>query len=361
MTRSYTRLASSLAAWGGIWLWLASCGPGDTQSAAPIPRAELPDQLAAAYCDGLGSCCQASGFALDDARCQATLKAQVAGNLPTTPTVGYDQNAAGNCVAALRTQLGRCGDIEDDQALEACNRMFVGTLPEGAACTQSEECAAPPDGRASCYRSADDGAGVCQVYRVMAHGAVGQACTTTCTVQGTGECYGSTTVTSGSGGAANATASVACYTNDGLYCASGTCQKMEPVGGPCQSYATTACVATAYCDTQAGLCQAKLAVGADCSSADSCVDGAYCATSGRCEAQKADNLPCQSYRECRGYCDLGESTSNGVCAGGDSSTFQVTARVCTETFGMEASSEVSPAPSGSGGSPSSGGTGGTGG
>jgi hypothetical protein len=352
------RFGSLTRVMGAVFLAFPSCGPGNTtQTAAPVPQAELPDKVAEAYCAGLAGCCQKSGFSLNQAGCQAAWRAQAAQNQPAPANVSYDPNAAGQCLTGIRALLSACSDIEDETTMAVCNRVFVGTLPTGAACTHSEECADPSNGNAYCDLSDATAEGVCAAYLPPAHGTVGQACSTTCTVEGGGEsCSGTSPSISGAGGASNASpVNVGCYTNDGLYCSTGgTCQKPVQVGGACDSYG--ACTSTAYCDLQTRLCTAKAAVGAACSNFMGCVAEAYCRAS-VCEAKKADGQPCTSFEECQGYCDLSEDPTGGLCTGAGASGIVATSRLCTETFGVEGTSTTNVSPPAS----ADGGTGGAGG
>jgi hypothetical protein len=318
---------------GTALLGLCGCGSGSASgnTGGPVPAAELPTQGAAVMCEGLGACCRSQGIAFDDTGCRSAWQAQIAASAPTSTAVVYDASAAGQCLATIRTALAQCGNFETLET-EACDRMYVGTKPVGADCADSSECAEPAGGFTFCDTpmSADAGvasSGVCTLYLPLAHATLGQACSTTCTTESAGEsCYGSGSALGDAGTGATA----ACYTNDGLYCSSGTCQSVSEVGGACEGYA--GCVSTAYCDSTTNLCVVRGQIGATCSGTDSCVETAYCATtSGVCEAKQADGETCTGYYECLGYCDIATGATSGVCAG--ASTLLPTAENCA-SYGM---------------------------
>jgi hypothetical protein len=328
----------------GATLGLSACSSGTQggSTAGPVPQAEFPAQAAATMCDGLGRCCRSQGFAFDDTACRSAWQTTVASNTPTSTAVAYDANAAGECLAALRSVLAACGDADTVDS-DACSRMYVGSKPAGAACTESEECAAPADGYAYCSESVvamgvDGGvsggaSSVCVVELPTVHGALGQSCSLTCASDASGESCSSSFSASTDGGASMGAANVACYTNDGLYCSSAyTCQKLSEVGGSCDGYA--GCVSTAYCDSTTNLCAVRGEPGATCSGWLSCVDTAFCGATGVCEAKKADGQPCSiSYNECLGYCSTARDTGTGTCAAGTEGSL-VNADSCAGDYGM---------------------------
>jgi hypothetical protein len=287
--------------------------------------------VAAAICDGLGSCCRSAGFPFDDAACRNQWVTGMSSEAPTSTAVSYDANVAGECVASLRPYVAACGTAPTPTT-DACARIYVGTKPEGAACQSDEECARPAQGFAYCndgaITSADAGTSstpVCVVEGPEVHGTVGQGCSMTCTTDGSGEsCGASGSFGSADGGSPTPTPGVACFTNDGVYCSpSYTCQRMAEVGGACD---LGGCVRGAYCDSTSRVCVALGQPGAACSG-QTCVDTAFCGTAGVCEAKKANGEPCSvdtMYSECLGYCSAG-----GVCATDTGTGYSVNADTCS--------------------------------
>jgi hypothetical protein len=256
----------------------------------------LPAQEAAAICDGLGTCCRSQGFTFDDAACRSVWQVDITNFAPTSTAAKYDANAAGECVAAERSYYAGCG-VAGTVNLGACSRVYIGTIAEGGACADDEECIDPAGGDGYCNTAG--GGGVCATKFPAAHGTLGQGCSGSCARESCG------TVLSGP--------NVDCFRTDGLYCSSAnTCQQLAEVGGPCEPAPDDSCVSTAYCDSTTNLCVARNAVGASCPGWGTCIDTAFCGASGVCEAKKANGQPCASDVECWAYCDNASSDHGGV-------------------------------------------------
>jgi hypothetical protein len=282
-------------------------------SAAPIPQDQLAARTAAAVCDNIGSCCQKNGWAYDAAACKQAYQTFIQAILVDPAMKGgvtYDAQAAGTCVSAISSIAANCGD---GALPDACERIYVGTKPEGAACEHDLECAAPPGGDADCSTNELDE----QVCVQEPRGKPGDGCSGTCTQEG------NITFCSGGGTGGTSGGPARCFTNDGLYCGDdGKCQALIAVGGACQY---DGCVSGAFCLD--GMCAAKLGAGADCSfnSWEACGDGLYCEdTSSTCAAKKPDGAACGSYDECLGECD----SASGKCVPGDF----VSPELCSDTF-----------------------------
>jgi hypothetical protein len=187
--------------------------------------------------------------------------------------------------------------------------VCLGTLPPGAACHSSSDCAAPPGGTADCdfptVRNCTfqpDGGMSCDpgVCRAYARGAVGDPCAETCTTPCFEACSGPnrycTDITGLATGAVPPPQVTArCFTNDGLYCAKdGTCQKQTGPGGACPPY--RACGPTAYCSGTA--CVAVGQPGSPCQTGDQCAADAYCTTGKVCAAKKPAGSACTDWQEC---------------------------------------------------------------
>lgn len=240
--------------------------------AGPLPVEELPDAYANGICDNLVDCCKSAGFAYDAQTCKSTFKKLIGSTvgLVQKGTVLYDANAAGACAAAFPGFAKSC--LQGEPGSADCDKVFAGTVQSGGACTDSAECIAPAGGDADC----DQGKCV-----PAARGVAGDACTATCTEEG------STTYCSASGSGGDAK----CFTNDGLYCGSATskCEKRVAIGGQgCDSGEASSCVKGAFCDNQT--CVAQKAMAADCSYDEECLDTAYCDTT--CVAKKPLGAAC---------------------------------------------------------------------
>lgn len=249
------------AGWLGWWviaMCVGACGKSAGNGA--VSQQEWPGKVAALQCESLSACCSQQGFAFDTAGCKSLITEQVQEELDDElrPSVAYDAEAAGECLASVRVA---CGDFVGDNS-SACGRILVGSLSPGEACISSTQCRPPEQGSAYCD-------GVCVASGPAPHGKLGQACSFTC--QGDdGECSDSPSV----GGAPPL---VACYTREGFYCAFGggaelpdNCQPLVPVGQPCSG--TDLCAEDAFCAT-GGLCTLLFADGAACDVQEQCQSG----------------------------------------------------------------------------------------
>lgn len=211
---------SSLALFTGVVLSAAACGGSDSD---PISLEDLPARYAAAACEQIFDCCdateQAFQFASYDppptnqAECEVAFAARyreiaideaalAAGRL------GYDGAAAAECIAAIEGLT--CGGTT---GTDACQRIFVGQVAVGATCEDDDECA----GEAWCQGGLDE---------CVALPPIGAAC------------------------------DISCMT--GAYCdfsiGTGTCVALKSngtacsLGGECQS---------GYCDEPTDLCETR--------------------------------------------------------------------------------------------------------
>jgi hypothetical protein len=266
-----------------IWLgWcvvvsglLGACGKADGSGA--ITRQDLPARIAQIQCDGLVECCKRQGQVLDGNACKEQLAADWREEVDKDygPNVGYDAQAAGDCLAYAAGHAV-CGDLEDIEH-EACERIFHGTLAEGAICTESDECLDSANGYAVCDE------GVCRQLRPIAHARLGEACSVNCDDEG-----GCVDVSAPAGNA-----SAACYRADGLRCGesdvlgAGNCEPLAELGERCS--VSSDCVAAAICGVVDGICSAPKANGEACISSGEC-QSRYC--EGVCANQRTSVLSC---------------------------------------------------------------------
>lgn len=268
---------------------------GSGSSAAPVPADQFISTFVNTICDNVGQCCQAAGYAYDANGCKTALNTELGAEFnPTMPNIKYDEQAAGNCIDAVKKALPGC--VESD--LPDCEAVIQGTLPAGATCTKSAECAEPAGGGAYCEKPDGATQGTCvQEPR----GKLGDGCSSTCTEKGSSTMCEGGGGTGGTGGGTSGNAS--CYTNDGLYC-EGTCKPVIPLDGACEY---SGCVTGAYCAQ--GKCTALPGPGSSCAQSYECAPGAYCdETTTTCQAAKQDGQPCQYSGEC-----ASDSCNNGTC------------------------------------------------
>ena len=248
-----------------------SSGAGPGPSAGPISLQQLPDQLAAAFCDNIAGCCHTAAIAFDLATCQQALLANLNQSvaMETSPNIKYDANAAGSCVAAYASEVKSC-KLDETVLNEACRTVFVGSLPPGAPCTVSDECSKSADGDAYCDTSSPSSAqGTCvSLGSPGPHGKQGETCGGTCT---SNSC-------SSSPSPAGSVPLPTCFNSDGLYCGPDqTCQPLVALGQPCES---DACKPGTFCKFSTtpsgsfqGACAAVQSAGAPCMQDEDCAGG----------------------------------------------------------------------------------------
>lgn len=285
----------------------------------PVPESDLPARYAQALCPNMAACCQKNGFTHDPATCQASIEAQARALLLAQQGLAttYDAAAMGQCLDGFARLLQGCGTV-DRSATDICERVFVGTLKEGAACKKGQECIDPPNGSAYCQN------GVCAKDSSVTpvHAVSGAACGGTCTSEGSSGSYSCT------GTLSTDTDPARCFTNDGLRCDTTTkrCVPASKIGEPCTF--GEGCAPGAYCDGQT--CVAQKTSG-PCSAQQTCASTAYCdyapvttpPTSGasECRLKKADGEACTSNEQCvidncsTGKCGPHLPVSVSLCAG----------------------------------------------
>lgn len=276
------RVAMRLIAWIGtvvVCAQLASCRKSGG-AAAPVSRADLPAELAAAACDALAPCCQQAGATFDAAACisAATARLTIAFDQQYgSPNVTYDPQVAGDCIAEI-SSAAFCGAAP---AFDACRDAFAGTLPPGAACSRAAECAPPARGLADC----DLANGVCVQQATAAaspHGKAGDPCAGTCV----GNNCTTLVVPEPSPGSAP---KPWCYRSEGLACGSTmVCVPLAPKGAACWGFG---CEEGSYCEFGSNVCVATKANGQHCNSPYECQSG-FCVDSGTCAASPVTQQTC---------------------------------------------------------------------
>jgi hypothetical protein len=272
------------------------------------------EEFLAGYCELLRPCCQQAHLPDDLADCRARLELKV-------PRAGFDPQAAGACLTALREGAQRadfCQRPDPDQ--RACDGMFAfarsvtGSKPPGEPCLYSGECAA-----------SDEGPVVCQTeFAASSRRARARACQIQIRGrQGDGPCeltlpdpeatfpypnlYSLGLVTyrrsTFQRPALPPARKYHCYRGDGLRCAEEEqrCVPLARVGERCTS--SVDCAAGAFCDPSGGVCRARQPMGAACNpdgfAQQVCQAGGYCDASTRtCSSQVAFGAPCTQDDQC---------------------------------------------------------------
>jgi len=156
--------------------------PQSPPRAPPLEQGEFVVALAKSWCESRLGCCQTQGLTVDPKWCRGQITAAIASQFEVEPGVTeFDSQAAGDCVAALGSWL-RCGLEIDGAAPEACDRIIVGKVAMGDACSRSEECAPSTNSDFSAYCLVDSAgtAGSCAGRQrdegAPGTGDVGEAC-----------------------------------------------------------------------------------------------------------------------------------------------------------------------------------------
>jgi len=264
--------------------YCATAYAGLCAAPALTPRAQFALDLARARCEQTAlACCTPAAMEDEFPTCAQDL---AEASVPMVPLAGaFDADAAARCLAAAREPVTECPTPYDAgepaewniyDKPDDCARAVPGTLPSGAACTQTAECALPPSGMVRC----DSGA--CRQYHV---GGLGDPC---------GEMGGNV--------------SVICRSSDDLYCAfDGRCAPTLPVGAECSHYA--ACTAPARCDFSSQRCVAPT-VGRACDNDTQCA-GLRCDPEARaCRALLPGGELCTYDEDC-----ASKGCLDGVCLG----------------------------------------------
>jgi len=296
-------MAKRVLDWFGLALVCAmsgGCKSGTGDDAGPISQDQLPSELAKVICDSIGSCCSAAHYTFDSTNCSGSQAAELKGRLglPAPAAVQYDAQAAGDCVAQLKTSI-HCGNVETANDIAACGRILVGTLAVGQPCTGQNECKDPgycnlqltPTGeeQGTCMAPGSDNS------VTLTRGGTGAACSVSCASEVDCQSFIPPSLPGGDPNQPPAN-QVACYRSDGLYCGGmGTCQSLGAIGADCT--ALDGCKDGLFCDRNSSRCTAPHPNGASCSDDSECQsrscsqDTNTCASSSVTAMQCANGIP----------------------------------------------------------------------
>ena len=164
---------------------LGGSGGAAGSASMPIPIDQLPALLSSALCKDLGPCCARAGYTFNADACAAyemELEASYAARDVTK--IDYDPVAAGHCVAEVAQAVKTCGIADASSMLGSdCVRIFVGKLPQGAACANAAECAPVAGAFVICTAGSVGDPATCGVG--PARVALGASCSETRTASGT--------------------------------------------------------------------------------------------------------------------------------------------------------------------------------
>ena len=255
-------------------------------------------------------------------------------------STSFDVAEAQRCIDALADH--GCGDEPES----ACDKVFVGRVPVGGACTQTMECAdagycndtlgcpGTCEAGLSAGTPCADASGVCQSGLTClpegvcgAYRANGELCESSsecdthyCADEdgdGTSRCaeapgYFLKTLGEPCEYALDCAADLYCPESD----AAPTCVAAAEIGEPCiATELSRSCVHAAYCalgaDGVRGVCVARVPLGSACADSEECATG-IC-DGGRCEKHSGLGGPCVTDLRCFGVCDGGVCAAEPAC------------------------------------------------
>lgn len=308
-----------------LGLTLTACGDDDG-----IPIEDLEDEVFSQVCERMVRC----GAYVDVASCRAELI--LADDIVRGVQSGrilYDPELAAECLAA--TEGASCDRTTEQNRvqIQACRDALNGTIADGGACFNDQECVSEDCVVETCTMACCQG--VCGPTIALA--AIGQSCEASDCVEGAycdqnlvcaallpagSPCDGADSCAYGLiCGAAGCTDAPdrgqACpdqvCAGIGDRCDEGTCVGLSARGGPCSGgfVGFLDCQRPLVCNDSTLVCEDPPTVGQTCNF--SCAPGAFCNEAGSCEAQRANGAACMSNNECASrYCD--DFAASPVCA-----------------------------------------------
>jgi hypothetical protein len=249
--------------------FLIACADSKKSSSDDGPAttgSEAVDEIVAAYCGTVRSCCAAEGHSTAPlANCEAIFSQAELLQAVLAERLAFREPERTECVAFIRGLAESCGSPNQDSP---CYEMFEGVIDEGATCEDAEECRGSEVGAVCVHISVDDeapGPGTC---RNLSAGQVGSPCIRT---------IDEDDVRVGYSTSASDPPNVVCDRRAGLYCAydSGTsdysCQPLVGAGEPCDDF--DSCPDGYTCE---GTCVPQFPAGAACTAFGQCADGLEC-------------------------------------------------------------------------------------
>jgi hypothetical protein len=256
-------LKSILGWFLGSSMLVLACGGAtdDDDDETFVDEAKFRERFPTQLCAQIANCCDRVGAPINEAACRLSAQDAIS-DPPQAAGVNYDGAAAAKCLSAYTTAFSSCS-LPKEADIDVCDSIYVGSVPEGGACVESDQCA--NDGYCELDAS---GAQVCVNYNGVPapRGAAGDVCWGTCEGDPSEPCAGPAPAPgSGPTGAY-------CYTADGLQCdfATSTCTTLPAVGEPCPNYY---CGAGAYCDDFSVTCREARPDGAPCEYGSQCQSG----------------------------------------------------------------------------------------
>jgi hypothetical protein len=281
----------------------AACGVTETNRDA-LPEEELRNAAVQAVCQAIEPCCEAAGWPYDEKRCvESRLLNVVPVLVVDSPHVAYDEVEAKACVKTLRAAAASCG--AESPGMEACGKLYRGTLAVGDECSHSAEC----EGEKLVCPWTRGAARRCSELRPPIVGALGDPCSRTCDENEPAHCEG----------VSDAPDLATCYRNRGVYCDQVTlaCETIAEDGDACSE---GGCRTGSLCDQ--GVCSPRRSEGPCAGNPRVCTADSYCdAVLNECFLLRALGEQCANDQQCatslcqRGACAYYQFATEQTCAG----------------------------------------------
>ncbi len=255
---------------------VAGCGSTEGEGAPSDVQSYL-ERYWKVRCEARAFCCELNGETHDVSACVSKSLREYALSSGVAHTL--DPAAAEQCIGEIEAWEKSCPPRQLGwQEPAACARAITGTLPLGAECDHSADCAASEEGPVFCLLREGD-ASLKSRCAVSVAPAPGQPCDATETHFYRCELF-----------------------SPEFHCnlSSRICEKNFELGGACDR--DRACGRDAYCDQ--GICQPRPGVGDDCSVHD-CDTQSWCddTTANTCQPNKPIGEACEaSLENCEEYC-----------------------------------------------------------
>ncbi|MCC6521873.1 MAG: hypothetical protein IT373_04365 [Polyangiaceae bacterium] len=131
----------------------ASASPTNAPAAPPaIAKERFTEELASVVCAELEPCCRASGVGLDAATCRGKVVERTRKMIEAHPH--YAAEHAEACLGSARERARACHAGADLLVATSCQRLFQGDRAPSEPCEVDDDCRAPEEGSAFCWKGA---------------------------------------------------------------------------------------------------------------------------------------------------------------------------------------------------------------
>lgn len=238
---------------------VSGCGSAEEDPSTATPGGALIEQdalvetMVREVCGALGSCCKASNFLADSAKCETDIREDLGASMSAQsgmPNRRYSAKNATDCVNARKARIASCQGSTPEAEHASCSGIFEGTIPEGSPCALETDDCAP-----GLYCSNKDGKVCVKLHEPTPLGG-------DCDPPGMGSLR-----------------QPSCA--EGLTCGQNThqCEELPEEGKTCTGF----CKSGSYCDGATSVCKRAAAQGEACNQGSP--SPAPCADTLKCNAQ----------------------------------------------------------------------------